>query len=231
MRTYRLTWLMVCTVLACLGVLVSLAVSPAMARDVAVAAAVVGGLGALTLWRVSEHEPGETCGGLLARGAAGTAVAGTAAVGLALALGGGFLPVVLFLVLTSPRAVATCGRWLASAPRITTADLGAALVATAWASPGFVPLASEAQELPLRLLTGEELCQRWRASGAQLSARGLDAVEERLVLLAELERRNPSGFTAWLVSGAPPETLLARPPASLEPAHAVGRGTSRRRFR
>lgn len=240
MRVYRWVWWSGCGVLAVLGVLVSVGISATTTRDVAATAAVAGGLGALAVWRVADHRPGATCVAFVVRGAVLTASAVTAALGLAVALGANFFAASLAVLLSSPGAVGGYYRWVIGLPRITAADINAAMVATAWASPGFVPVVPvspqprppQAQPRPRRF-TDEELCARWRASTAAVSAGSLAAVEERRVLLAELERRNPSGFPAWLVEGAPPEALLARPdqPAHLRPAQADGRGMPRWRSR
>ena len=59
----------------------------------------------------------------------------------------------------------------------------------------------------LRDLTDEQLCKRWRASyrasqRQQSSAvKLIAAVAERQMYLDELERRNASGFAAWLAAG------------------------------
>jgi hypothetical protein len=65
-----------------------------------------------------------------------------------------------------------------------------------------------------RALTDEQLRTGWRATSATLrqeisTARRLATVDEREWYLDELERRNPSGFEAWLRSGSQdPEDLM-----------------------
>jgi hypothetical protein len=124
-----------------------------------------------------------------------------AGTGLLEGLGGNLLFVALCMALSAPPLVGRCCRWLDPAPPASTAQLRAALGAAAWASPEYVPVdlgvpAGSAGQL--RLLTDEELCERWRTSCAALLEHGSPLaggeVEYRRELLDELERRNPAGF-------------------------------------
>jgi hypothetical protein len=228
-RIYRLVWVLMCTLLAVIGLLTGLAVSPTAMGSVAVAAVVVGAVVAFAVWCVNEPEPDSSRAAFVLRGAALTALAATAAIGLAVALGGNFLLVALCVLLSSPQVVGRYCRWLDSAPPPSAGRFGAAMAAAAWASPGYVPVVPRAPDESaepggqLRLLTDEELCQRWRANCAALVEQHspivrIGAVEGRRALLEEIERRNPAGFLVWIISEPRPATLLT---------HLSGTTTSR----
>lgn len=99
------------------------------------------------------------------------------------------------------------GRWLRAASAPTNVSFTAWAPGFAYPLPGWVP-----PQLPpdFHLMSTEELCQAWCASYLVLkdrSSRGeataaLATVAERQRYLDELERRNASGLTAWLASGA-----------------------------
>jgi hypothetical protein len=235
MGIYRLVWLLMCAALAVTGLLTGLAVSPAALGSVAVAAVIVGAIVAFALCCVTEPEPEGGRAAFVLRGASLTALATSAAFGLAVALGGNFFLVALCVVLSAPPLVGRYYRWLDSAPRPSAAQFGAAMGAAAWAAPGFVPVGPGAPTgrgrateptgpaAHLRLLTDEELCERWRISCVHLPAQPsmvarVGAVEERRELLEEIERRNPAGFLAWITSEPRPATLHA---------HLSGTPTSR----
>jgi hypothetical protein len=211
-RIYRVVWQSMCVALAVVGVLTGLAVSPVSVASVVISAAVVGAIVAFALWTVTEPDPGHSVGAFVARAAALTAVTTAAAFGLAVAVGANSFAVALCVLLSCPRLVGRYCSWLESAPKPSTAQFGAAMAAAAWASPGYVPVAASTD---LRLLSNEELCQRWRTSCVDLPAQAsvisrMGAVEERRCLLDEMERRHPAGFGAWLTSDAPRSaTLLA----------------------
>jgi len=64
----------------------------------------------------------------------------------------------------------------------------------------------------LRILTEDELRERWRVSCDELqkhppSVLRADVLAERQRLLDEIERRNPAAFSAWLTSDAPISSL------------------------
>jgi hypothetical protein len=77
--------------------------------------------------------------------------------------------------------------------------------ALAYTSPEYVPFLPPSE---LGELTDEQLCQAWRASSymslQQQSSTSptIATVAERQKYLDEFEQRNPSGFVAWLASGA-----------------------------
>jgi hypothetical protein len=214
-RIYRWVWLLMCTALAAAGLLTGLAASPAALGSVAVAAMIVGAIVAFAVRCVTEPEPGDGRAVFVLRGASVTALATAAAFGLAVALGEIFFLVALSVGLSAPPLVGRCYRWLDSRPRPSAAQFGAAMGAAAWASPGYVPVGPGAPAGPagqLWLLTDEQLCERWRTSCVDLPAQPsmiarVSAVEERRELLAEIERRNPAGFRAWITSEPRPATL------------------------
>ena len=214
MWIYRLVWLLMCTALAMTGLLAGLAVSPAALGSVAVTALVAGAVVAFAVWCVTEPEPGSSRAAFVVRGAALTALAVTAAPGLAVALGGNFLLVALWVVLSAPSLVGRYYRWLDSAPRPSAEQLGAVMGAAAWPAPGCVPVGHGSPTGPLWLVTDEELCERWRTSCMELQAQSsmisrVGTVEERRALLEEIERRNPAGFLVWITSEPRPATLHA----------------------
>jgi hypothetical protein len=78
--------------------------------------------------------------------------------------------------------------------------------ALAYASPEYTPVPPPSN---LHILTNDELCQGWLSSFLALqeqstSSRMAGVVAERQRYLDEFERRSPSGFAAWLGSGARP---------------------------
>jgi hypothetical protein len=89
--------------------------------------------------------------------------------------------------------------------------------------------AQNTQSLPVRpvaTMSVEELCTLWRSTFWQLRDetdpdRRARLVGRRQACLEELERRNPSGFAAWLDSGGRasggPERYMRRPPDEGEP--------------
>lgn len=98
-----------------------------------------------------------------------------------------------------------CMRWLRRVPTSQSANLEALAAAFAYASPEYLLY----QRLPgLGLVSDEDLCEGWRATGralrdGALTTATIDAlVVERRHYLDEFERRNESGFAAWLASGA-----------------------------
>jgi hypothetical protein len=202
METYRVVWLSICVPLSVIGTTVALAVSPAAVSFLFVVSGAVGSL--LTMFLVSEYwERG--MGGRLRLSAVGALVAGTgvgAFVGYASLLGPGVLLLAAVVLAGSPYVVKATGQ-LRSVRTPSTAQLDAVARAFAYASPE----SAQFRVPGLRELTDEQLCKRWRASyrasqRQQSSAMKLiAAVAERQMYLDELERRNSSGFAAWLAAG------------------------------
>jgi hypothetical protein len=125
------------------------------------------------------------------------------AIGAAL-LGANVLLLAVLVLGSSPPAVGACARWLRSAPAPSAAQLDALARALAYTGPYYVPFVPSCE---LDELTDEQLCQAWRASYLALQQslstdHRIATVAERQKYLDEFERRNPSGFVAWLASGA-----------------------------
>jgi hypothetical protein len=203
MEIYRVLWLSVCVPLGAIGAAVGLVVSPAAVVFLFVVSGAIGSL--LTMCLVTEYWELGT-GGRLRNLAGGALVGGTgggAFVGIASLLGPGVLLLAAVVLAGSPYAVKVSGRWLRSLRTPSTAQLDAVARAFAYASPEYAQFRA-----PVRDLTDEQLCKRWRASyrasqRQQSSAVKLIAgVAERQMYLEELERRNSSGFAAWLAAGA-----------------------------
>ena len=204
METYRVVWLTACVTLGAMGAAAGLVRSPAAVAFLFIAFGVVGSL--LTFCVVHAYWERGTRGRLrlLAGGAlvAGTSV--SAFVGYASLVGPGALLLAAAVLAGSPYCVRASGRWLRSVRTPSTAQLDAVARAFAYPNPEFMRPSPE-----LRELTDEQLCKRWRASyrssrRQQSSAvKLIEAVAERQMYLDELERRNPSGFAAWLASGLP----------------------------
>lgn len=203
MEIYRVLWLSVCVPLGAIGAAVALVVSPAAVAFLFVVSAAIGSL--LTMCLVSGYWELGT-GGRLRLLAGGALVAGTgvgAFVGFASLIGPGVLLLAAVVLAGSPYAVKAAGRWFRSLRTPSTAQLDAVARAFAYASPE----STQFRAPELRDLTDEQLCKRWRASyrashRQQSSAvKLIAAVAERQMYLEELERRNSSGFAAWLAAG------------------------------
>jgi hypothetical protein len=219
MRIYRSVWLASCTAFVMLGLLVGLAVSPAAVGAASFWATIVGATVAFAVSFDGDIELGSGRGEFVLRGAALGVSVVAGAPGLVVALGAHFFVVVLLLTVSSPPMLGRCLRWLHSAPWPSAEQFGAAMTAAAWASPGCAPMVSDAPSESARLagalqrLSDEELCQRWQRSCGELAAQSsviarIGAVEERRGLLEELERRNPAGYVAWIISEAPRSATL-----------------------
>lgn len=161
----------------------------------------------LILCLVSRHGS-HAAGGRTRTVASSAFVAGSAAVSLAgysELLGVGVLALVLFVALCSPVAVRAVRRGWRSVHRPSATRLEAltrAFYYSDLAAGMTFPLLPPAP-CPL---TDEQLSRGWRTSARTLRRRISPAqkvaiVEERQTYLAEFERRNPTGFAAWLTSG------------------------------
>jgi hypothetical protein len=174
-------WMLVAAVTATVGVWVALQTWPALALLGAFAcAAMVGG----SLAEAVRQRGRTRLRVLLDAGLAG--IAAIAAAGL-LGLFGtwGILGIAFLAVTCPPLWVAALGRRKRS--------------------PTPVPTPQVPTEP--RLLDDHALCGAWRKSFTMLEhptspARHLWVVQQRQLLLDELERRNPTGLSAWLASGA-----------------------------
>ena len=211
MRVYRWAWLLVCAILAAVGIAVLLIVSPAVLVFLFLAFVVVG----VVVMLAGAGDPAATRASRTRRVLTGAVVLGTSApacVGFTVVLGAGVLLLMLIVAASSPYALSAYARWMRSTSTSSASTSSAAQLA-AWA-PGFVaPLPGWAPPQlgpDLDLLSTEELCQAWCSSYLVLSERflrrdtraTLATVEERQRYLDEFERRNSTGLTAWLASGA-----------------------------
>ena len=204
METYRVLWLSICVPLGVIGATVALAVSP-------------GGRGVLVRRLRGRGQPADDVPRRARTGSAAREVgcgswrAGHWSQEPASVPSSGTRPSWARVSScsqprswrASPYAVKAAGRWLRSVRTPSTAQLDAVARAFAYASPEFAQFRAP----ELRDLTDEQLCKRWRASyraaqRQQSSAvKLIAAVAERQMYLDELERRNSSGFAAWLAAG------------------------------
>ena len=218
MNQYRVVWTAASGLLALIGMARAFAWSPRTVLPVLLAFLLVGAL--TTVLVALLH--GRTGLGLVSPGVVGDCISGAAAVafiGFAVLLGAGVWLLALGVLITSPYVIGACLRWIASAPTPSTAQLHAAATALAYASPGFVPIDPL---LDLRLLTDDQLQRRWSDSWREPSAprtveHQLHTVRESQELLDEMERRNPEGFGAWLLSD---DQAFGGLPPRLDQAHA-----------
>jgi len=200
METYRILWLRVCAPLGAIGAAVGIVNSPRALASMFILFGAGGSL--LTLCLVDDYWERGT-GGRLRLLAVGALIAGTsvsASFGYAFLVGLWVLPLAAAVLATSPSAVKAYGRCFRSVHNPTTTKFDA--LARAYANPESTRFRAPPE---LRGLTDEQLCKRWRASykacPRQPSAFQLTrTVEERHAYLDEFERRNASGFAAWLAS-------------------------------
>ena len=209
MTAYRTAWRRICLPLGVIGTAVALTVSPAAVAFLFVVSSAIGSL--LTMCLVSQYWELRARGRLrlLAIGGLVAGISVGAFVGYASLLGPGVLLLVAAVLGASPYAVRTVRGWLRSVRTPSAAQLDAVARAFAYASPESVQF----RPPELHNLTDEQLCRRWRAScktsqrrpsAAQLIA----IVAERQMYLDELERRNATGFAAWLASSPQREDPL-----------------------
>ena len=201
MNHYRVVWTAASGLLALIGTARAFTWSPGTVLPVLLAFFLVGALTTF-LTALLHGRTGLRLVGPVVLGACISSAAAVAFIGYALLLGAGVWLLALGVLLTSPYVIGTCRGWIASAPTPSTAQLQAAVTALAYASPGFVPIDAL---LDLRLLTDDQLQRRWSDSwrepcAARTVEQQLRTARERQDLLDEMERRNPDGFGAWLLS-------------------------------
>lgn len=205
MRIYQIVWLSCCASLIVVGVSAVVVLAPAALAPWVVLFAVAGAIlslfvagwfGQLPLRR----RPRFAVGSALI-GAATTCAIG----GFAVLWGAPVLLLMLVVVVTSPGFLGGYIRWLNSpaSPPATQIDSWSRVVGC----PGseYVPAAQPVASAELCDLTNLQLCRAWRASHGALTspssvAQLMAAVTERQQYLDEFERRNSSGFAAWLGS-------------------------------
>jgi hypothetical protein len=202
MATYRVLWLTICVPLGVMGAAVAVLNSPAAVVFLFIVSGAVGSL--LSIFLVGDYWDASGMGRfrILVGGALVAGTGAAACIGYASLLGPGTLLLTAGVLGGSPYAVNVCGRWLRSVPTPTSAQLDAVVRGFAYASPDHGRFGRPEP----RDLTDEQLCSRWRTiyrtpQRQQVSAVTLiAAVAERQMYLDELERRNASGFAAWLAA-------------------------------
>jgi hypothetical protein len=203
-KTYRAGWTIVCSLLAIVGSSVAFVSSP-----IALVFLWIIFGGSVSLVTIALCGPQEVRASyvrcrLALTGALAGGAGASAFLGFAVILNAGVLLLALLALASSPFAISVFRRWWGSAAAPSTAQLEALIGVFAYASPEYLAI----QCLPqFAALTDTQLCQRWRASylnlqGQPSEAEAMALVRERHGYLDELERRNPSGFAAWLASGA-----------------------------
>ena len=121
------------------------------------------------------------------------------------------VPLMVLVVVGSPRLIAMLRRRSFRLPRSVMRGIDAGVRALARSNPAPVPL-----QPPLewhRPSTDVELCRAWCATYEALQAattrrKRLALVEERRTILDELARRNSAAFLAWLVEATPDDDPL-----------------------
>jgi hypothetical protein len=205
MKTYGVLWLVVSIPLAMVGMSLALVLSPAGLGAVFIAFAATGAALMKCAVREFKKRPRQERARLALRGALIGGTTAGAFVGFAVLLGANVFLLAVLVLGSSPFAVGAYARWLRSATTPSAAQLDALARALAYAGPNYVPFVPSSE---LDAFTDEQLCQAWRASYLALQQQQLSTsqmlatVAERQKYLDEFERRNPSGFVAWLASGA-----------------------------
>jgi hypothetical protein len=199
MKLYSRLWLVVSGPLAAVGASLAFANSP---MAVTFLFTYFGALGMLlTLGFVAEYWECSSRGRmrLLACGAVVGGLAACSFIGFASLLGPGVLLLAATVLATSPYAMRRHPRLLTVARRSGRLERLARVCARARPHYAFQ------LKLDLSTLTDQQLCQLWRASYVALLHSPADrmstTVLERESYLDEFERRNRSGFAAWLASG------------------------------
>ena len=203
MNVHRAAWRGVCAALTVVGISAALIASPAALLFLMLVFALV--IPMLLFVPASEHgQRAPDWRRVTIARALGVAMGTSAFVGFATILDAAAFALALLLLAGSPYAVTACNSRSSSAVSPT----GPEPKAPAPAFQGAIP--EEAPEQLVRglpALTDEQLCQAWRDSCASLRNQSgeagiMRAVRERQSYLDEMERRNASGLTAWLTSGA-----------------------------
>lgn len=204
MSPYRIAWLLVAWSLGVGGLGVALLLVPTV---LVVVGPLVATVGALIAWQdtmdgqpLSRRARGRRAGvlGLVSGAGAG------AVVGLVALIGPAAVLLAAVVTAASPGALDAGRRMLRSVRRTTAAeldDIGRSLAAS---TPTYVPFE---RPTDLRLFTLAQIHDAWRDCEASVSgpssARVIRrAMEERLLYLEELERRQPGLLSAWLAGAA-----------------------------
>ncbi|HET9841250.1 MAG TPA: hypothetical protein VFQ01_04520 [Nocardioides sp.] len=208
MKVYRLIWWSAVAAILLIGLGVGLRLPPP-----ALAAFFLGfgGLCAVVIFCVVSLRGSHTACGRVRIASTGAVLGGTTAVSLVgfshlpRLLGAGVVTLVLLLSLCSPGAVRAVRRGLHSVHRPSATRLEALTRAFSYADLGFVTLPTPPPG-PWAL-TDEQLSRGWQTSARTLRrrispAQKVAVVRERQRYLEEFERRNPTGFEAWLTSSS-----------------------------
>ncbi|WP_345527701.1 hypothetical protein [Nocardioides endophyticus] len=183
MRTYRTCWgftAILVTAVAVVAAVPSVGVGPLLAETVALA---ILGLTFGVAWSVD----GQRWWRPARQGATWFALGGILVIGLPEAIGAWSIPVLVLIGSSAPVVVEQANRyWRARRP-------------------------VKATDHPEKL-SDRDLMRRWRSSYDEMRRQGCPAtdvlrlVQERSLLLDEVERRDPAGFEQWLERVAPRET-------------------------
>jgi len=212
MRVYRPLWWIALAGMLLTGLGVGFRLPPPVLAVLFLGA---GGVCAVLLFCLVSRRGSHTAGGRVRIVATSSVLGGTTAVGLVSLwdlLGAGVLALVLFFSLCSPAVVRALGRGVRSVHRPCAKRLESLIRAFSFADPGYVFLATP--PAGPSALTDAQLSRAWQTSSRTLRrrislAQKVAVVEERQTYLEEFERRNPSGFEAWLVSGpGAPDDLM-----------------------
>jgi len=205
MKIYQALWLSCCASLIVVGVGAAVVVAPARLAPWFVLFAVVGAV--VSLCAASRHGKRPLRG--QPRFAACSALIGAttacAFLGYA-ALWGEVVVLLTFVVaVTSPAFLRGSDRWLNSVSSPSTTQLDAWGREYRCEGPEYMSVRQANASPELGDLTTMELCRAWRASHWALKNSSsviqmMAIAGERQQYLDEFERRNPSGFTAWLAS-------------------------------
>jgi transcriptional regulator with XRE-family HTH domain len=205
MRVYQAVWLSVWIPLAMVGVGLTLVQSLTGFAALFIGFAVVGATLMACMVDDSPQRSSTDCVRFATTGALIGGVIASAVAGFVVLLGAAVLLLVVTALASSPYAVGAYGRWLSGALPPSAARLDALARAFAYTVPEYAACQPPSE---LGLLTDDQLCQAWRASFMALQPQSsttqkIAAIAERQRYLDELERRNETGFLAWLVSGEP----------------------------
>jgi hypothetical protein len=216
MRIYRASWLVFCSSLSVVGLLVAFTWSLTAIIMVLVCAILAGWVVAMVALNPDDTTrltPNKRR--IVAWSAVLTGAGAVAFIGLGTLLGAP--TAILLLAITaggSPYSIAYCVRWLRKHGHLNEPTPPPAPSNPARRSPGRTPLSISLVEsehlneppVVLSSLSDDALCLAWRASfsalqRAEAPAQRLSIIEKRRAYLDEIERRNAHGLAAWLASG------------------------------
>jgi hypothetical protein len=206
MKVYRALWISVCSPLIVVGVSAAAVLAPAALGPWFVLIALVGAILSLRAASWFAERPLRTRPRLMICSALIGAATACAIGGFAILWGAAVLLLMFIVGATSPAFLRACDRWLNGPADPSTTQLddwGREYVS---ASPGDDTSVLQAHtSQALSDLTNMQLCRAWRVShwalkNASTVAEMMATVAERQKYLDEFERRNASGFAAWIGS-------------------------------